>query len=59
MNFARMLPILPDTVTGRNKILTISELTRRIRSSLEQDYFNVWVVGEVSNLKNPRPDMCI
>src|SRR3989338_1724192 len=53
MNFARILPILPDTVTGRNKILTISELTRRIRSSLEQDYFNLWVVGEVSNVKKP------
>ena len=53
MNFARMLPILPDTVTGRNKILTISELTRRIRSSLEQDFFNVWIVGEVSNMKKP------
>src|SRR3989339_1098442 len=53
MNFARILPILPDTVTGRNKILTISELTRRIRNSLEQDYFNLWVVGEVSNVKKP------
>ncbi|MEK7805365.1 MAG: exodeoxyribonuclease VII large subunit, partial [Planctomycetota bacterium] len=53
MNFARTLPILPDTVTGRNKILTISELTRRIRGSLEQDFFNLWVVGEVSNIKKP------
>src|SRR3989339_78343 len=53
MNFARILPILPDTVTGRNKILTISELTRRIRGSLEQDFFNVWIVGEVSNMKKP------
>jgi len=53
MNFARILPLLPDTVTGRNKILTISELTRRIRGSLEQDFFNLWVVGEVSNVKKP------
>src|SRR3989337_109584 len=53
MNFARILPLPPDTLTGRNKILTISELTRRIRSSLEQDFFNLWVVGEVSNVKKP------
>ena len=52
MNFARILPI-PGAVTSQNKILTISELTRRIRGSLEQDFFNLWVVGEVSNLKKP------
>ncbi|MBI2471905.1 MAG: exodeoxyribonuclease VII large subunit [Planctomycetes bacterium] len=40
-------------MASRNKILTISELTRRIRGSLEQDFFNIWVVGEVSNLKKP------
>ena len=52
MNFTRILPI-PGAVTSQNKILTISELTRRIRSSLEQDFFNLWVVGEVSNVKKP------
>src|SRR3972149_136611 len=53
MNFARILPLPPDTLTGRNKILTISELTRRIRGSLEQDFFNLWGVGEFSNVKKP------
>ncbi len=53
MNFARQLTLLPDTATNRNRILSISELTRRIRGSLEQEFFNLWVVGEVSNLKRP------
>ncbi len=53
MNFTGTLPLLTDTLKSRNKILTISELTRRIRSSLEQEFFNIWVVGEISNLKKP------
>ncbi|MDN3515112.1 MAG: exodeoxyribonuclease VII large subunit [Candidatus Brocadia sp.] len=53
MNFTKTLPLLPDTEKSRNKILTISELTRRIRGSLEQEFFHIWVVGEVSNLKRP------
>ncbi|MFO0795049.1 MAG: exodeoxyribonuclease VII large subunit [Candidatus Brocadiaceae bacterium] len=53
MNFTGTLPLLSDTIKSRNKILTISELTRRIRSSLEQEFFNIWVVGEISNLKKP------
>lgn len=53
MNFNQMLPLLLDTTKSRNKILTISELTRRIRGSIEQEFFNLWVVGEVSNLRRP------
>ena len=53
MDFTKTLPLLLDAVKNRKKILTISELTRRIRSSLEQEFFNIWVVGEVSNLKRP------
>ncbi|MFN3532001.1 MAG: exodeoxyribonuclease VII large subunit [Candidatus Brocadia sp.] len=53
MNFNQMLPLLLDTPKSRNKILTISELTRRIRGSIEQEFFNLWVVGEVSNLRRP------
>lgn len=53
MNRTRTLPLLSDTPKSRNKILTISELTRRIRSSLEQEFFNIWVLGEISNLKTP------
>ena len=53
MNFPRMFPTMPEVMAGRNKILTISEITRRIRNSLEQEYGNLWVAGEVSNIKKP------
>lgn len=53
MNSTNTLPLLWNTAKNRNKILTISELTRKIRGSLEQEFFNLWIVGEVSNLKKP------
>ncbi|BBO15966.1 exodeoxyribonuclease VII large subunit [Candidatus Brocadia pituitae] len=53
MNLASPLPLFLDTAKSRNTILTISELTRRIRGSMEQEFFNVWVVGELSNVKRP------
>lgn len=53
MNSSSTLPLLFDTVKNQPKILTISEFTRRIRNSLENEFFNLWVVGEVSNLKKP------
>ncbi len=31
------------------KPLTVAELTRRVRESLEEQFLNVWVAGEVSN----------
>ena len=34
-------------------LLTVSELTRQIRSNLEQQFPSVWVEGEVSNLRCP------
>ncbi len=53
MNLASPLPLFLDTAKSRNTILTISELTRRIRGSMEQEFFNIWVVGELSNVKRP------
>ncbi|HHT9129669.1 MAG TPA: exodeoxyribonuclease VII large subunit [Candidatus Brocadiaceae bacterium] len=53
MNSTNTLPLLWNTAKNQNKILTISELTRKIRGSLEQEFFNLWVIGEVSNLKRP------
>src|SRR3990172_208270 len=35
-------------------ILSVAELTRRIRGRLEQIFPAFWVEGEVSNLKRPR-----
>jgi exodeoxyribonuclease VII large subunit len=34
-------------------LLTVSELTRHIRSNLEQQFPSVWVEGEISNLRCP------
>lgn len=42
---------LPFT-KGRT-ILTVSELTRRIKLCLEQEISYIWVTGEVSNLRQP------
>ncbi|MBV6517675.1 MAG: exodeoxyribonuclease VII large subunit [Candidatus Brocadia sp.] len=53
MNLASPLPVFVDTAKSRNTVLTISELTRRIRGSVEQEFFNVWVLGELSNVKRP------
>ncbi len=55
MNFTETLPLFmnPHNKENTSKILTISELTRRIRGSLEQEFFHIWVVGEVSNVKKP------
>ena len=38
---------------SREEILSISELTHRIRRSLEDEFDRVCVVGEVSNLRRP------
>ena len=45
------MPLLFDTEKSFSKVLTITELTRRIRGSIEREFFNIWVVGEVSNFK--------
>ena len=34
-------------------MLTVSELTRQIRSNIEQQFPSVWVEGEISNLRCP------
>jgi len=34
-------------------VLTVSELTQEIRNTLEMKFSDVWVEGEVSNLKIP------
>lgn len=42
-------PAPPPVVTRR--ILTVSELTGRIRTLLEREFFEVWIEGELSNCK--------
>src|SRR5512138_2969706 len=38
-------------VTSRRRALSVSELTDRLQGLLETEFFDVWVEGEVSNLK--------
>ena len=37
------------------RILTVSELTALVRDRLEQQFPNLWVEGEVSNLRSRPP----
>jgi len=41
----------PAVRPGRPRALTVSELTERIQGVLETEFVDVWVEGEVSNLK--------
>src|SRR5512132_509429 len=41
----------PAERPGRRRALTVSELTDRIQGVLETEFVDVWVEGEVSNLK--------
>src|SRR5512139_3895495 len=41
----------PDPRPARRRALTVSELTDRIQGVLETEFVDVWVEGEVSNLK--------
>jgi exodeoxyribonuclease VII large subunit len=38
---------------GTGKVYSVYELTKEIKLHLEREYFNVWVTGEISNLKQP------
>jgi exodeoxyribonuclease VII large subunit len=41
----------PDFFQSTSKVLTVAELTRQIRSTLETKFAAVWVQGEISNYK--------
>jgi exodeoxyribonuclease VII large subunit len=48
----RELPLFQASIPDRApSALSVSELTGRIKNSLEKDFFEVWVKGEISNLK--------
>ena len=42
-------PAAPEPEPRR--ILTVSQLTARIRTTLEEQFFEIWVEGELSNCK--------
>ena len=49
-----MQPVKIQTITTDNrKIYQVSELIRLIKAALENEFGNVWIEGEVSNLRRP------
>jgi exodeoxyribonuclease VII large subunit len=42
------MPIIPS------QVLTVTELTRRVKGALEDKFTSVWVEGEISNLRTPQ-----
>ena len=40
---------------SERKILSVGDLTRRIKKSIEDTIRTVWVAGEISNYKGPGP----
>jgi exodeoxyribonuclease VII large subunit len=44
-------PAPPPVEPEPRRILTVSQLTARIRTALEEQFFEVWVEGEISNCK--------
>ena len=42
---------IPATPIAARRILTVTELTIRLRDVLENEFFEVWVEGELSNCR--------
>jgi exodeoxyribonuclease VII large subunit len=45
--------LTPELSDWRNKVPSVSQLTRRLRGHIENAFFDVWVKGEISNFKKP------
>ena len=43
----------PDLFGPRERVLRVAELTHRIRATLEEEFGDLWVEGEVSNFRRP------
>ena len=48
-----MQPLKPAAATDSRKIFQVSELARLIKAALENEFGNVWIEGEVSNMRRP------
>jgi exodeoxyribonuclease VII large subunit len=44
-----------ETPRTEKKIYTISEINRLVKLSLEENYSNIWLLGEISNFKTSPP----
>src|SRR4051812_29561980 len=49
-DFGELFP--PQTLGPQRKIFSVTELTTQVRRSLEQEFGQIWVTGEVSNLRS-------
>ena len=52
----RVLPVSPASLSQAappNRILTVSELTGLLRTSIEEQFSDIWLEGELSNLRAP------
>lgn len=47
------MEILNEVTDWRTKVPSVSQLTRRLRGHIENSFFDLWVKGEISNLKKP------
>jgi exodeoxyribonuclease VII large subunit len=52
------MSLLPRPAADGSPIYTVSQLTRRIRETLERQIGLVWVTGEISNLRVPASGHC-
>jgi exodeoxyribonuclease VII large subunit len=48
-DFGELFP--PESLAAQRKVLSVSDLTRQIKRLLEQQVGEVWVTGEVTNLR--------
>lgn len=48
----------PDTITDIRKIYRVSEVTKDIRTLLEDNFASIWITGEVSNFKRAVSGHC-
>lgn len=51
------LPVTRSTL-AEARVLSVSQLTLRLKSSVEQQFADVWVGGEISNFSRPQSGHC-
>lgn len=47
------MEVIHELSDWRTKVPSVSQLTRRLRGHIENAFFDIWVKGEISNLKKP------
>lgn len=52
------MEITTEFTDWKNKVPSVSQLTRRIRGHIENAFFDVWVKGEISNFKKASSGHC-